>query len=203
MLPDTADAVCNYAVNLFAVGRSGTTVWVVRTSAGLVLIDAGYADQLENVLLAGLQQLGLDPAQVRYVLIGGLGMGFTLRAALDLLPADAAVFHEDAVGGAAPVAAGEEDQQPEADERGEHAGEGDRQRGPGRDLEGEREHEHGLHTPLGEQQVPMEHGRREADLRLLLGIPGRREARAIGRVERSLARRSGGRTDGRPGNRGP
>jgi metallo-beta-lactamase class B len=56
--------------NLFAVGRSGTTVWVVRTSAGLVLIDAGYADQLETVLLAGLKQLGLDPDQVRYVLIG-------------------------------------------------------------------------------------------------------------------------------------
>lgn len=56
--------------NLFAVGRSGTTVWVVRTSAGLVLIDAGYADQLETVLLAGLEQLGLDPDQVRYVLIG-------------------------------------------------------------------------------------------------------------------------------------
>jgi metallo-beta-lactamase class B len=56
--------------NLFAVGRSGTTVWVVRTSAGLVLIDAGYADQLETVLLAGLRQLGLDPDQVRYVLIG-------------------------------------------------------------------------------------------------------------------------------------
>jgi metallo-beta-lactamase class B len=56
--------------NLFAVGRSGTTVWVVRTSAGLVLIDAGYADQLEVVLLAGLRQLGLDPDQVRYVLIG-------------------------------------------------------------------------------------------------------------------------------------
>jgi metallo-beta-lactamase class B len=56
--------------NLFAVGRSSTTVWVVRTSAGLVLIDAGYADQLEAVLLAGLRQLSLDPEQVRYVLIG-------------------------------------------------------------------------------------------------------------------------------------
>jgi metallo-beta-lactamase class B len=56
--------------NLYAVGRSGTTVWVVRTSAGLVLIDAGYADQLDAVLLAGLKQLGLDADQVRYVLIG-------------------------------------------------------------------------------------------------------------------------------------
>ena len=56
--------------NLFAVGRSGTTVWVIRTSAGLVLIDAGYADQLETVLLPGLRQLGLDPDQVRYVLVG-------------------------------------------------------------------------------------------------------------------------------------
>lgn len=56
--------------NLFAIGRSGTTVWVVRTSAGLVLIDAGYADQLETVLLPGMKQLGLDPTQVRYILVG-------------------------------------------------------------------------------------------------------------------------------------
>lgn len=56
--------------NLYAVGRSGTTVWIVRTSAGLVLIDAGYPDQLQSILLPGMKALGLDPAQVRYVLIG-------------------------------------------------------------------------------------------------------------------------------------
>jgi metallo-beta-lactamase class B len=56
--------------NLYAVGRTGTTVWIVRTSVGLVLIDAGYPDQLDSILLPGMKKLGLDPDQVRYVLVG-------------------------------------------------------------------------------------------------------------------------------------
>ena len=56
--------------NLYVIGRTSTVVWVVATSEGLVLIDAGYGDQLESVLLPGLKALGLDPAQVRYVIVG-------------------------------------------------------------------------------------------------------------------------------------
>ena len=56
--------------NLFAIGRLGTVVYAVTTSAGVVLIDSGYADQIETVLLPGLRQAGLDPANVRYVLLG-------------------------------------------------------------------------------------------------------------------------------------
>src|SRR5262245_3018270 len=56
--------------NLYVVGRTSTVVWAVTTSAGSVLIGAFYPDQLESVLLPGLKTLGLDPAQVRYVLVG-------------------------------------------------------------------------------------------------------------------------------------
>jgi metallo-beta-lactamase class B len=56
--------------NLAVVGRTGTAVWIVTTSAGLVLIDAGYADQLDSVLLKGMQTLGLDPARVTHVIVG-------------------------------------------------------------------------------------------------------------------------------------
>ena len=56
--------------NVWAIGRTGTMVYAVTTSAGIVLIDSGYADQLEPVLLAGLKTAGLDPANVRYVLLG-------------------------------------------------------------------------------------------------------------------------------------
>lgn len=56
--------------NLYVVGRTSTAVWIVTTSAGLVLVDSGYADQLESVLLPGMKTLGLDPAQVRYVIVG-------------------------------------------------------------------------------------------------------------------------------------
>jgi metallo-beta-lactamase class B len=56
--------------NLYVIGRSGTAVWAVTTSDGIVLIDSGYGDQLESVLLPGMKKLGLDPARVRYVIVG-------------------------------------------------------------------------------------------------------------------------------------
>lgn len=56
--------------NLAVVGRTSTAVWIVSTSAGLVLIDAGYADQLDSVLLKGMKTLGLDPERVTHVIVG-------------------------------------------------------------------------------------------------------------------------------------
>jgi metallo-beta-lactamase class B len=62
--------------DVFAIGNSGTTVYVLRTSQGLLMIDAlGAGDaaattaQLESQLLPGFQKLGLDPAQVKIVLV--------------------------------------------------------------------------------------------------------------------------------------
>jgi metallo-beta-lactamase class B len=61
---------------VFAIGNSGTTVYVIRTSQGLLTIDAlgagdaaGTTAQLESQLLPGFQKLGLDPAQVKVVLV--------------------------------------------------------------------------------------------------------------------------------------
>lgn len=56
--------------NLYALGRTGTVVWALTTPNGILLIDAGYPDQLETVLLPQLRAAGLDPSDVRYVLLG-------------------------------------------------------------------------------------------------------------------------------------
>ena len=56
--------------DLYALGRTGTVVWALRTPAGILLIDAGYPDQLESVLLPQLRAAGMDPNDVRYVLVG-------------------------------------------------------------------------------------------------------------------------------------
>jgi metallo-beta-lactamase class B len=56
--------------NLAVVGRTTTVVWIVTTSAGLVLLDAGYGDQVESVLLPGMKKLALDPAKVTHVIVG-------------------------------------------------------------------------------------------------------------------------------------
>lgn len=55
--------------NLYAIGRTTTVAYVLTTSDGIVLIDAGYPDQVDSVLLPGVKQLGLDPARIKYVLV--------------------------------------------------------------------------------------------------------------------------------------
>jgi metallo-beta-lactamase class B len=56
--------------DLYALGRTGTVIWALRTPAGILLIDAGYPDQVESVLLPQMRTAGLDPNDVRYVLVG-------------------------------------------------------------------------------------------------------------------------------------
>lgn len=55
--------------NLYAVGNSETSVYALTSSAGIVLLDAGFENKAE-ALEAQLQKLRLDPASVKYILIG-------------------------------------------------------------------------------------------------------------------------------------
>jgi metallo-beta-lactamase class B len=56
--------------NVYVIGNQGTMATVIRTSAGLVMIDSLPADQTETQILPGFQKLGLDPAQVKIVVVG-------------------------------------------------------------------------------------------------------------------------------------
>jgi metallo-beta-lactamase class B len=56
--------------NLYVAGNSETVVHAITTSAGIVLIDSGFANEVETVLIPGLRALGLDPADVKLVLLG-------------------------------------------------------------------------------------------------------------------------------------
>jgi metallo-beta-lactamase class B len=55
--------------NVYAIGNRGTTVYVIQTSAGLLMIDALGANDVDSQLLPGFQKLGLDPAQVKIILV--------------------------------------------------------------------------------------------------------------------------------------
>jgi metallo-beta-lactamase class B len=55
--------------NVYAIGSTGTVAYVIRTSAGLIMIDALSAGDVENRLLPGFAKLGLDPSQVRIILV--------------------------------------------------------------------------------------------------------------------------------------
>lgn len=56
--------------NVYAVGNSETTVYALTSSEGIVLLDAGFENKAEPVLVPQLQKLGLDPANVKYILLG-------------------------------------------------------------------------------------------------------------------------------------
>lgn len=56
--------------NLYAVGNSESVVYALTTSAGIVLLDSGHPGDLDTLVLPGLVSLGLDPAEIRYVLLG-------------------------------------------------------------------------------------------------------------------------------------
>jgi metallo-beta-lactamase class B len=56
--------------NVYIIGNSGTAAYVIQTSAGLLMIDSLGANQVETQLLPGFQKLGLDPANVKIILVG-------------------------------------------------------------------------------------------------------------------------------------
>lgn len=55
--------------NVALIGDRGTVMFVLKTSAGVVLIDSGYSDKLESILLPSLAQLGIEPSHVKYILV--------------------------------------------------------------------------------------------------------------------------------------
>ena len=55
--------------NVYAIGNVGTVAYVIQTSAGLMMIDALGANDVESRLVPGFAKLGLDPSQVRVILV--------------------------------------------------------------------------------------------------------------------------------------
>lgn len=54
--------------NLYYVGIDWVAAYVLQTSAGLILIDALYEPWVEH-LLTGMDELGLDPNDIKYVIV--------------------------------------------------------------------------------------------------------------------------------------
>jgi metallo-beta-lactamase class B len=56
--------------NVYFLGTKFVSAWAVTTSDGIILIDALNNDEeAERVITGGLRKLGLDPAQIKYLVI--------------------------------------------------------------------------------------------------------------------------------------
>jgi metallo-beta-lactamase class B len=54
---------------LYFLGQTEYSVWALKTSEGIVLIDAIFDYSVDDEVAGGLKKLGLDPAQIKYVII--------------------------------------------------------------------------------------------------------------------------------------
>ncbi|MGA2715907.1 MAG: MBL fold metallo-hydrolase [Bryobacteraceae bacterium] len=55
--------------NLYFIGTKGIATFAITSAEGIILIDSGYPDQVEPTLIAGMKKLGLNPADVKYVIV--------------------------------------------------------------------------------------------------------------------------------------
>ncbi|MBI3050371.1 MAG: MBL fold metallo-hydrolase [Acidobacteria bacterium] len=55
--------------NLYYVGMTEYSAWAVTTSAGIIVIDPLYEYSVEEEVVNGLTKLGMDPKQIRYVVV--------------------------------------------------------------------------------------------------------------------------------------
>ncbi len=55
--------------NLYYVGEKEFSAWAITTSQGIIVLDAIFDYSVEDEVVEGLKKLGLDPAQIKYVII--------------------------------------------------------------------------------------------------------------------------------------
>jgi metallo-beta-lactamase class B len=55
--------------NLYFVGQSEYSAWAITTSEGIIVMDAIFDYSVEDEVINGLTKLGLDPAQIKYVIV--------------------------------------------------------------------------------------------------------------------------------------
>jgi metallo-beta-lactamase class B len=55
--------------NLYFLGQTEFSVWAITTSQGIILLDAIFDYSIEDEVVGGLTKLGLDPKQIKYVMV--------------------------------------------------------------------------------------------------------------------------------------
>ena len=55
--------------NLYFVGGKLHSSWALTTKDGIILIDTIYPYNSEELIIAGMKKVGLEPAQIKYVII--------------------------------------------------------------------------------------------------------------------------------------
>ena len=69
-IPDRVLEPIRIFENLYYIGFNDVGAWAIPTSAGIILFDAlNNGDEARDILVPGLKKVGLDPAQIKYVIM--------------------------------------------------------------------------------------------------------------------------------------
>ena len=55
--------------NLYFVGNKASSSWALTTPEGIILFDAGFHYSVKETIVDGLEKLGLDPHDIKYVIV--------------------------------------------------------------------------------------------------------------------------------------
>jgi metallo-beta-lactamase class B len=55
--------------NLYFLGQSEYSSWAVTTSQGIIIVDAIFDYSVDDEVTGGMKKLGLDPTQIKYVIV--------------------------------------------------------------------------------------------------------------------------------------
>jgi metallo-beta-lactamase class B len=55
--------------DVYWLGTEGVSAWLLTSNDGYILYDTANVHDAEDVLIGGMKKLGLDPAQVKYVIV--------------------------------------------------------------------------------------------------------------------------------------
>lgn len=70
-MPNTVVEPTRVFDNMYFIGMTSQNVWAITTSDGIILLDTmNSADEARDVIVPGLQKVGLDPKQIKYIIIG-------------------------------------------------------------------------------------------------------------------------------------
>ncbi len=70
-MPNTVVEPTRVFDNMYFIGMTSQNVWAITTSEGIILLDTmNSADEARDVIVPGLRKVGLDPAQIKYIIIG-------------------------------------------------------------------------------------------------------------------------------------
>src|SRR4029453_9639697 len=57
--------------NMWWIGMTSQNLWGITTSEGIILLDTmNSSDEARDAIVASMKKVGLDPAQIKYIVIG-------------------------------------------------------------------------------------------------------------------------------------